>query len=190
MVYQKPMVCDLTVECEGQTQTFVVGVDANTASTSTLTIACSPEAIAAELRAIVKRSKDAVACVDSHKATIEAGEHILAEISPWTLPVRQETKESTALKTRWTMCLPLSMNIWRRIKKQKTVRKMWNDFDKYRDDAMMRDFESDDPEKAYREGLKKGRKQGYRKAMEEVEERSRGYGERGGYGMRDGRVQR
>ncbi len=63
---------------------------------------------------------------------------------------------------------------------------MWNDFDKYRDDAMMRDFESDDPEKAYREGLKKGRKQGYRKAMEEVEERSRGYGERGGYGMRDG----
>lgn len=57
---------------------------------------------------------------------------------------------------------------------------VWDNMKMFRDFDDEREYDKEDIERAYRDGCKDG----YRKAMEEVERR--GYGERGGYGERDG----
>lgn len=75
-------VIDLTIECEGQTNTFVVKESANVASISSVTIACSSEPILNEVRALLKTSTDIIASVDHHKEVVQKCEDILKELNP------------------------------------------------------------------------------------------------------------
>lgn len=75
-------VLDLTVECDGQTNTYVVQENANVASIASLTLACSVDPILNEVRAIHKNSSDIIASVDKHKEVVTTCENILKELSP------------------------------------------------------------------------------------------------------------
>lgn len=75
-------VLDLTVECEGQTSTYVVQENANVASIASLTLACSADPILNEVRAIHKSSSDIIASGDLHKEVVAKCESILEELNP------------------------------------------------------------------------------------------------------------
>lgn len=75
-------VIDLTVECDGQTNTFVVPENANVASMATLTLACSQDPILNEVRAMHKTSSDIIASVDRHKEVVTKCESIIKELNP------------------------------------------------------------------------------------------------------------
>ena len=76
MMYSERVI-DLTVECDGQTNTYVVQENANVASIASLTLACSVEPILNEVRAIHKTSTDIIASVDRHKEVVAKCEDIL-----------------------------------------------------------------------------------------------------------------
>lgn len=75
-------VLDLTIECDGQTNTYVVQENANVASIASLTLACTAEPILNEVRAIHKTSSDIIASVDRHKEVVLKCEDILKELNP------------------------------------------------------------------------------------------------------------
>ena len=81
MMYSERVI-DLTVECDGQTNTYVVQENANVASIASLTLACSVEPILNEVRAIHKTSTDIIASVDRHKEVVTKCEDILKELNP------------------------------------------------------------------------------------------------------------
>lgn len=81
MMYSE-RVLDLTVECDGQTNTYVVQENANVASIASLTLACTAEPILNEVRAIHKTSSDIISSVDRHKEVVTKCEDILKELNP------------------------------------------------------------------------------------------------------------
>lgn len=81
MMYSERVI-DLTVECDGQTNTYVVQENTNVASIASLTLACSTEPILNEVRAILKTSSDIIASVERHKEVVAKCEDILKELNP------------------------------------------------------------------------------------------------------------
>lgn len=81
MMYSE-RVLDLTIECDGQTNTYVVQENANVASIASLTLACAAEPILNEVRAIHKTSSDIISSVDRHKEVVIKCEDILKELNP------------------------------------------------------------------------------------------------------------
>jgi len=81
MMFQDRVI-DLTIECDGSTNTYTVSEMANVASSSVLTIACSTEPIINEVRAIMKSSTDIVNSIDLHKEVAAECEKILECLNP------------------------------------------------------------------------------------------------------------
>lgn len=75
-------VLDLTIECDGQTQTYVVQENTNVASIASLTLACTADPILNEVRAIHKNSSDIIASVERHQEVVAKCEDILKELNP------------------------------------------------------------------------------------------------------------
>lgn len=112
--FSSERVVDLTVETDGTTLTYVVPETGSVASSTGVTLACETTSIASELRSIIKRSKDALAGVDNHKATIEQCETILSQIEPSyaqgkAQSERMDKVESSLSKMEETMTKILSM---------------------------------------------------------------------------------
>lgn len=78
MAYDK--VIDLTVEYNSISKTFVVPETGNVASSSAVTLACSPDFIVNELNAIIKSSTQIIESVDHHKGLISQCKGILKEV--------------------------------------------------------------------------------------------------------------
>lgn len=81
MMYSE-RVLDLTVECDGQTNTYVVQENGNVASIASLTLACTAEPVLNEVRAIHKSSSDIIASVDRHREVVAKCEGIMEELNP------------------------------------------------------------------------------------------------------------
>lgn len=81
MMYSE-RVLDLTVECDGQTNTYVVQENGNVASIASLTLACTTDPILNEVRAIHKTSSDVIASVDRHQEVVSKCESIMEELNP------------------------------------------------------------------------------------------------------------
>lgn len=73
-------VIDLTVEYDGKSKTFVVPETSNVRSSSSFTLACSPELISNELNAIIKSSTAVIDSVEHHKDLISQCKKILREV--------------------------------------------------------------------------------------------------------------
>lgn len=107
-------VVDLTVETDGTTLTYVVPETWSMASSTGVTLACDSVSIASELRSIIKRSKDALAATDNHKATIEQCETLLSQIEPSFAQNKEQNErmnkvESSLSKMEEAMTRILSM---------------------------------------------------------------------------------
>ena len=75
-------VIDLTVEFDGKTQTYTVPEQSNLASVAALTLSCTMEPIANELRAILKHSEGIVQSAPHHEEVIVKVKSILEELQP------------------------------------------------------------------------------------------------------------
>lgn len=76
------MVIDLTVEFDGKTQTYTVPEQSNVASVASLTLACSAEPIANEVRAMLKHSQSVIESVSHHEEVAKECANILEELQP------------------------------------------------------------------------------------------------------------
>ena len=86
-VFGQPMsyadrVIDLTVEFDGKTQTYTVPEQSNVASVAALTLACTAEPIANEVRAMLKHSQSVIESVPHHEEVAKECENILEELHP------------------------------------------------------------------------------------------------------------
>lgn len=81
---QMPMerVIDLTLEIDGQTMTFVVPENGNVASNQGYTLACDNTFIANEVRAMHRKSMEAIANITFEEENAKACEAILNELNP------------------------------------------------------------------------------------------------------------
>ena len=76
------MVIDLTIEFDGRTQTYTVPEQSNVASVASLTLACSAEPIANEVRAMLKHSQSVIESVPHHEEVAQECASILEELQP------------------------------------------------------------------------------------------------------------
>lgn len=76
------MVIDLTIEFDGRTQTYTVPEQSNVASVASLTLACTAEPIANEVRAMLKHSQSVIESVPHHEEVAKECENILEELQP------------------------------------------------------------------------------------------------------------
>lgn len=81
MMYSE-RVLDLTVECDGKTNTYVVQENGNVASIASMTLACTADPILNEVRAIHKTSSDIIASIDRHQEVVSKCEEIMQELNP------------------------------------------------------------------------------------------------------------
>lgn len=81
MMFQERVI-DLTIECDGSTNTYTVSEMANVAASSVLTIACSAEPIINEVRAMMKTSNDIIGSVELHREVVGKCESILETLNP------------------------------------------------------------------------------------------------------------
>lgn len=95
-------VLDLTVECEGQTNTYVVQENSNVASIASLTLACTAEPILNEVRAIHKSSSDIIASVDRHQEVVAKCENILKELNPTFAESKAQNERIDKIETTIT----------------------------------------------------------------------------------------
>ena len=75
-------VIDLTVEFDGKTQTYTVPEQSNVASVAALTLACTAEPIANEVRAMLKHSQSIIESVPHHEEVAKECANILEELQP------------------------------------------------------------------------------------------------------------
>ena len=75
-------VLDLTVEFAGKTQTYTVPEQSNVASVASLTLACTAEPIANEVRAMLKHSQSVIDSLPHHEEVAKMCESILEEMHP------------------------------------------------------------------------------------------------------------
>lgn len=75
-------VIDLTVEFDGKTQTYTVPEQSNVASVAALTLACTAEPIANEVRAMLKHSQSVIESVPHHEEVAKECKNILEELQP------------------------------------------------------------------------------------------------------------
>lgn len=75
-------VIDLTVEFDGKTQTYTVPEQSNVASVAALTLACTAEPIANEVRAMLKHSQSVIDSVSHHEEVAKECANILEELQP------------------------------------------------------------------------------------------------------------
>lgn len=75
-------VIDLTVEFDGKTQTYTVPEQSNVASVAALTLACTAEPIANEVRAMLKHSQSVIESAPHHEEVAKECENILEEVQP------------------------------------------------------------------------------------------------------------
>lgn len=75
-------VIDLTVEFDSKTQTYTVPEQSNVASVASLTLACTAEPIANEVRAMLKHSQSVIDSVPHHEEVAKECESILEELHP------------------------------------------------------------------------------------------------------------
>ena len=76
------LVIDLTIEFNGKTQTYTVPEQLNIATVASLTLACSAEPIANEVRAMLKHSQSVIESVPHHEEVAKECENILEELHP------------------------------------------------------------------------------------------------------------
>lgn len=95
-------VIDLTVECEGQTHTYVVQENANVASIASLTLACTTEPILNEVRAIHKSSSDIISSVNRHKEVVAKCENIMKELNPALAESKAQNERIDKIETTIT----------------------------------------------------------------------------------------
>ena len=186
MMYSERVI-DLTVECDGQTNTYVVQENANVASIASLTLACSVEPILNEVRAIHKTSTDIIASVDRHKEVVAKCEDILKELNPAYADSKAQNQRidkieaaisGVADSVRQIRAIPSVIND----KNKKRVNYELGKNSEQGRAFMNEEYDQDDLERAYRRGCEHGEEKGYRKAMREMQGGMDGYGERGGYG--------
>ncbi len=91
-------VIDLTIESEGQTQTFVVPENGNVASSPSFTLSCDAMIISNEVRAVLKANEDKIANMDTYKANVEVCNNILAEINPQYADSREQSQRLDRLE--------------------------------------------------------------------------------------------
>lgn len=87
MPFGQPMsyadrVIDLTVEFDGKTQTYTVPEQSNIASVASLTLACTSEPIANEVRALLKHSQSVIESMPQHEEVVKQCASILEELHP------------------------------------------------------------------------------------------------------------
>ena len=76
------LVIDLTIEFDGKTQTYTVPEQLNVATVASLTLACSAEPIANEVRAMLKHSQSIIESVPHHEEVAQECANILEELQP------------------------------------------------------------------------------------------------------------
>lgn len=75
-------VIDLTVEFDGKTQTYTVPEQSNVASVASLTLSCTSEPIANEVRAMLKHSQSVIESMSHHEEVSKQCANILEELQP------------------------------------------------------------------------------------------------------------
>ncbi len=76
------LVIDLTVEFDGKTRTYTVPEQLNIATVASLTLACSAEPIANEVRAMLKHSQNIIESAPLHEEIAQECTNILEELQP------------------------------------------------------------------------------------------------------------
>lgn len=76
------LVIDLTVEFDGKTRTYTVPEQLNIATVASLTLACTAEPIANEVRAMLKHSQSVIESVPHHEEVAKECASILEELQP------------------------------------------------------------------------------------------------------------
>lgn len=97
--YGADRVIDLTIECDGQTQTYVVPETGSIASGVSITLACDNTLVSNEVQSILKRSEDALSAVETHKRNIEECRKILEQLNPTFADSAKQNKRLDCLET-------------------------------------------------------------------------------------------
>lgn len=96
-------IIDLTVECGGETKTYVVSENSNVSTIPNLTLATTTDPVVNEVNAMLRSSTDIINSVDKHREIISECESILKDLNPSYAQTKAQDEKIEHLEKKLSM---------------------------------------------------------------------------------------